>query len=181
MAMKAYLAIACLLAALLSGAMLANELWQLHETRSYNTAIAASLYDQAAPLKGEHGAFAKAYAAHSAAAYQDARVIYGQLASSAAGELRKAALFNLGNTYLEQAQQIDMDSNPDLVLPLIELAKESYRELLLIDSTYWPAKFNLERALRLLPDAREEKLLELDGLRGAIRTVISGDTEENLP
>ncbi|MDO9314605.1 MAG: MxaK protein, partial [Burkholderiaceae bacterium] len=37
-------------------------------------------------------------------------------------------------------------------LPLIELAKETYRELLRADPDNWAARYNLERAQRLLPD-----------------------------
>jgi mxaK protein len=37
-------------------------------------------------------------------------------------------------------------------LPLIELAKEQYRELLRRDPQHWDARYNLERAQRLQPD-----------------------------
>ena len=74
-----------------------------------------------------------------------------------------------------------MATDADLASPLIELAKVSYRRLLVLDSRHWDGKYNLERALQLLPDARDEALIELDGLRGGVRTVISPDEEEKLP
>jgi len=40
-------------------------------------------------------------------------------------------------------------------VPLIELAKETYREVLRHDPRHWPARYNLERAQRLLPDPED--------------------------
>ena len=41
-------------------------------------------------------------------------------------------------------------------LPLIELAKQSYRDLLRENPGDWDARYNLERALRLAPEVAEE-------------------------
>ena len=41
-------------------------------------------------------------------------------------------------------------------LPLIELAKQSYRDLLREDPGDWDARYNLERALWLAPEVAEE-------------------------
>ena len=35
---------------------------------------------------------------------------------------------------------------------LVELAKQGYRELLRLEPDYWPARYNLEQALRLAPE-----------------------------
>ncbi len=43
-------------------------------------------------------------------------------------------------------------------LPLAELAKEQYRELLRRDPGFWEARYNLERAQRLLPDPVDSDL-----------------------
>ena len=87
----------------------------------------------------------------------------------------------MGNTYLQQASLIDLDSDADLALPLIELAKISYREVLSINSQHWDAKYNLERALQLLPDTKEQPLINVPGRRRTVRTVITPDPEDNLP
>jgi mxaK protein len=58
---------------------------------------------------------------------------------------RARALYNVGNLHLREA----MKSGPDEAarsLPLIELAKQSYRDLLRIDPSDWDARYNLERA-----------------------------------
>ena len=108
-------------------------------------------------------------------------MIYSRLENSNDKRLQTASLFNMGNTYLQQASAIDMDADGDLALPLIELAKVSYRELLHIDPEHWAARYNLERALQLLPDVQEHALMEIQGRRGAVRTIISRDPEDNLP
>jgi mxaK protein len=39
--------------------------------------------------------------------------------------------------------------------PLLELAKETYREALRLDPGQWDARYNLERALRLAPEQED--------------------------
>ena len=40
----------------------------------------------------------------------------------------------------------------DLALPLIELAKASYRQVLQAQPQHWDARFNLAAALKIVPD-----------------------------
>ena len=87
----------------------------------------------------------------------------------------------MGNTYLQQASSIDLEADADLALPLIELAKISYRAVLRIDSGHWDAKYNLERALQLLPDTGKQRLMNVGGRRRTVRTVVTPDPEEDLP
>ncbi|MBX2879115.1 MAG: hypothetical protein KTR32_04235 [Granulosicoccus sp.] len=61
-----------------------------------------------------------------------------------------AAQFNLANGYLRIGMQDDLD--PAKSGPMIELAKQRYRDLLREDPEDWAAKYNLERALILAPE-----------------------------
>lgn len=155
--------------------------WQNLQIKRYNAAVEAENFAAAANYPQAEGVFAQAFDEHSNARYQQARILYSELEASDDDALRVAALFNMGNTYMQQARQIDLETDPDLAAPLIELAKVSYREVLSIDSAHWNAKYNLERALQWLPDSRDLKLMELDGLQNPVRTVISAETEEILP
>ena len=112
---------------------------------------------------------------------KDSSQVVSTLENTANETLRLAVLFNMGNTYLQQASSIDLEADADLALPLIELAKLSYREALSIDSQHWDAKYNLERALQLLPDSKEQPLIDVVGRRRTVRTVITPDPEDNLP
>jgi mxaK protein len=69
-------------------------------------------------------------------------------------DIRQAALFDLGNLYLRQALRSGT-AEADRYMPLIELAKQSYRTLLRANSDDWEARYNLEQALRLAPEYDE--------------------------
>lgn len=60
--------------------------------------------------------------------------------------------YNLGNLYLEQAIAQAEAMNINAAMPLAGLAKQAYRQSLALDSNQWDAKYNLEAAMRLLPE-----------------------------
>jgi mxaK protein len=62
------------------------------------------------------------------------------------------ARYNLGNLYLEQAVQQAKAMKINEALPLAGLAKQAYRQSLALDSGNWDAKYNLEVAMRLMPE-----------------------------
>lgn len=171
----------CIGLALVAAAGLLHELLRQREASAYNAAVRAERNADAARHPGDIGRFAAAYAAQREGRYQDARLIYSALERSADRSLRVAALYNAGNTYLEEAAGIDMKTAADRVVPLIELAKRSYREALALDPDQWDARYNLERALLLLPDAYDKKVVEVEGRQSPVRTVIGGEAEAPWP
>lgn len=76
----------------------------------------------------------------------------GAADARARAQVRPVALYDLGNVYLRAALELRDKGADALALPLFELAKESYRAALLERGDLWDAKFNLELALRALPD-----------------------------
>ena len=64
-----------------------------------------------------------------------------------------AAYFNRGNINLREAMA--MDGNDPQMIPLVELAKQDYRSALKQQPEFWDARFNLEVALRLVPEDPE--------------------------
>jgi mxaK protein len=64
-----------------------------------------------------------------------------------------AAYFNRGNINLREAMA--MDGNDPQMIPLVELAKQDYRSALKQRPEFWDARFNLEVALRLVPEDPE--------------------------
>lgn len=97
-------------------------------------------------------AFAQGYAL--AARHETLRALtrYRQ-AADAGGPLAVAALYNIGNLHLRQALVAQAAGQRAQSLALFELAKQSYRDALALQPGYWNAKYNLERTLRLAPDA----------------------------
>ncbi len=71
--------------------------------------------------------------------------------------LGRAARFNSANALMRQAITVRTSPQPGQAIPLIELAKETYRELLRTDPSNWGARYNLERAQRLLPDPEDSE------------------------
>lgn len=65
----------------------------------------------------------------------------------------RAALLDLGNLHLRQA--LALAATDAAAGPLVELAKQRYRDLLRLAPDDWDARHNLERALRLAPEEVE--------------------------
>jgi mxaK protein len=97
-------------------------------------------------------AFAQGYALAARGEILRALTRYQQ-AAQAGGPLAVAALYNIGNLHLRQALAASDAGEKAQSLALFELAKQSYRDALALDPQYWDAKYNLERTLRLSPDA----------------------------
>ncbi|MFW5450099.1 MAG: MxaK protein [Methylophagaceae bacterium] len=68
--------------------------------------------------------------------------------------VRASSYFNRGNIHLRQAQAIEVGELKRI--PLIELAKQDYRTALLLQSNLWDARYNLEVALRMVPELPDD-------------------------
>lgn len=83
--------------------------------------------------------------------YDGALGSYKGIIQGSREDLRRIALYDLGNLHLRQALQVGLEDESQS-LPLLELAKQSYRDLLRRDPGNWDARYNLERTLRLAPE-----------------------------
>ena len=86
--------------------------------------------------------------------HEQAVKIYKELIQGRRAEWRQAALYNLGNLYMQEVSRSGPE-NAMNALPLVELAKQSYRDLLRENPADWDARYNLERALWLAPELAE--------------------------
>lgn len=64
--------------------------------------------------------------------------------------LQALTFFNRGNINLREA--LKLTSSDGRQIPLVELAKQDYRSALALDSSMWNARYNLEVALRVVPE-----------------------------
>jgi mxaK protein len=182
MALKRLLTPAACLLLLVSLGALGYFGWRWLEAARYNAALANGDFSAAGQGKLAHNAFARAYALDSQGRFQDSLNLYHRLARGERSELAAAARYNLANGYLRQALALDGAETRDLMLPLAELAKAEYREHLDRHSDDWSAKYNLERALQLLPDPRElEEVAAQTPQRGAQSAVITQAESRGLP
>ncbi len=127
---------------------------QLRHADRVNDAIASAdtaRLDSSVP----EAVFARAQALSRDGDYRDAAKTYKMLIHRETPDLRLAALYNLGNLYMREALTSGADAAIHS-LPLIELAKQSYRDLLRDDPTDWDARYNLERALWIAPEVSEQ-------------------------
>src|SRR5690606_16252982 len=72
--------------------------------------------------------------------YDQAVAAYKALVQSEDGDLRRAALFNLGNVHLREAL-VHGPEDGTRWLPMIEFAKQSYRSVLREDASQWDARY----------------------------------------
>ncbi len=142
------------LAVLGFGLLAAYHSTRLVQARQVNAAIASAsvvAVDRSVP----QSQIARAIVLSKAGDYEGAMLAYKSVTHSQRGDLRRLALYNLGNLHMHAALQIDRAA-ADQRLPLIELAKQSYRDLLREMPADWDARYNLERALYLAPEGEED-------------------------
>jgi mxaK protein len=132
----------CLLGMLTQGA-----LWWRDVQRNQ---LIASGVPSSVPTTHPHLLFAQASALAASSADEAALQRLGVLQSDP--DLSPAARYNSANILLRQATTLRDGAQPGQALALVELAKESYRQVLRQDPQHWHARYNLERAQRLVPD-----------------------------
>jgi mxaK protein len=147
--------------ALIAGSLAGDFGWQWQQARQLNAAIAMAgqsaepLDEQATPETQLARALALARNGASDAAIK----AYKTLTQSERDDIKQAALYNLGNLYLREALK-DGAAEAMRYMPLIELSKQSYRNLLRMNGEDWDARHNLEQALRLAPEYDEVAVQE---------------------
>jgi len=84
--------------------------------------------------------------------YDEALATLNLLLQQTGTEAQAYTRYNLGNLYLRQAMEKAQAGKFNEAMPLLGLAKQAYREALTLDNQFWDAKYNLEVAMRLLPE-----------------------------
>ncbi|MGJ7506657.1 MxaK protein [Variovorax sp. GT1P44] len=111
--------------------------------------------------------FAQAYAQAESGADEAALHLYRSLEDDS--PLGRAARYNSANLLMRQAVLVQAGPEPGKAIAMIELAKEIYRDVLRVEPQHWDARYNLERAQRLLPDPEEMEAAPPENRRDAER------------
>ena len=138
----------------------AVDAWQLVRIQRWNRAIAdGSIVEARGPLPAE-ARFAQAYFLEQRGQHQDALARYQELERNARRDLAEAGKYNSANVYLRWALELREQEGAPPAMPLLELAKRTYRDLLRATPEHWEARYNLERALRLAAETEETEVSE---------------------
>jgi mxaK protein len=142
------------LAALLCGSLIGYHILRLAHINRTNAAIASarvSNFEADVPEARFARAMELAHAGESEAAVK----AYKALIEGDRRDLSQAARYNLANLYMRDALE-NGASEAFRSLPLIELAKQRYRDVLREQPNDWDARYNLSRALQLSPEIEQE-------------------------
>ena len=123
---------------------------RLNEAERTNAAIAAAGHIPAADQTVSQVRLAQALSLARAGKFTAALKIYKSLLD-ANDEIRLPALYDLANLNMREALK-NGQGEAQRYMPLIELAKQSYRDDLRSNPADWDARYNLERALWLSPE-----------------------------
>jgi len=124
--------------------------WRQHR---WNQLIASGQVPADAKDVPAQAQFAQAYAQAASGAEETALKRYRALQDES--PLGRDARYNSANLLLRQAIVVRAGPQPGQSIVLIELAKEMYRDVLRADPQHWAARYNLERAQRLLAEPDE--------------------------
>jgi mxaK protein len=145
-----------LVAMLACAALLAWQLVDYWRLARLEQQLAAARSSASAPLPGAAAAaLARAQVLvreRGAGAGDAALELYRQVEAGGSESLRRIARYDTANLYMRQAQQEMERGEKGRAVPLIELAKGIYRGLLRADPDDWDLRYNLERAVRMLPE-----------------------------
>ena len=147
-------------AAALDGALL----WRQQRWNMLITAAQVPVDVQDAPAEVR---FAQAHALAARGAADTALQRYRTLHDDAV--LGQAARYNSANLLMREALVLRAGIEPGKSIALIELAKEMYRDVLRANPQHWEARYNLERAQRLLADPDELEPAPAESKRDAER------------
>jgi len=126
--------------------------WRLLQARRWNTEIADGRIVAAQGRLPEEARFAQAWHLARAGELQHALALYQEVATADGSALAGAARYNIGNLFLGEALRARQAGDEHAALPYLELAKQAYRDTLRAEPGRFDARYNLERALRLLPE-----------------------------
>jgi len=132
--------------------------WRWFDAARINRTIANGSIADAEPPRVARALFAQAYFLAARGDDERALNLYKRVQDDG-GVLGRAARYNAGNIHLRQALMLSKargDAALGALITPTELAKQAYRDVLRADPADWDARFNLERALRLLPDPDDD-------------------------
>ncbi|HID82087.1 MAG TPA: hypothetical protein EYH06_13345 [Chromatiales bacterium] len=136
-------------------ALLVHSVLQIISVQGFNRAIKSDQLEMVPTWNALPARFARAWMLHQKGEFGQALKAYSEIEIQGSGDFKRSIRFNLADLYMQQASLAGRKGEQDIATPLIEMAKHHYRQILREDSHYYQAKYNLETALKILPDLDE--------------------------
>jgi len=125
--------------------------------------------------------FANAYALQGTQDFKAAVKAYAAIDAPPQSRLMLDIKYNLANLFFRESAKLGEAGDDDLAMPLMELAKQNYREILSIESGDWDAKYNLELALIVAPETDPADALEERNPEHSVRALTIILSRDSLP
>jgi hypothetical protein len=127
-------------------------LYRIEQIRTFNKDIRSGKPPETNKESYE-AKFATAYWLAYNGKYQEASLLFGQLADKGTPAQKSAVQFNIGNIFFLRGLAIN---GRDLTVRdqteyLLSQAKTAYQQSLRLDDSFWDARHNLDRVLSMLP------------------------------
>ncbi|WP_051952658.1 hypothetical protein [Methylocapsa aurea] len=129
--------------------------WLLFRNAAHNKSIAALALGRDAPVGDDAPApllFARLQFFILHDRIDEAQGLMDLIERAGDRAVRARARLNFGNARMRLAFDLLQRAKPDSAAPLINLAKEDYRQALRLDPDLWDARYNLDVAMRLIRD-----------------------------
>ncbi|MDR2874980.1 MAG: hypothetical protein LBV44_03510 [Methylobacillus sp.] len=141
-----------LLVALAAGATAVYEANRIRQIENFNTAVLAGK-TPVTDTQSWEAKFSAAFWLAKSGRYQDATLLFLQLAEGGTPGQRSAIQYNIGNIFFLRGLAIngtDLTVREEAIYMLTN-AKTAYMQSLRLDSKHWDARHNLDRILTMLP------------------------------
>ena len=149
--------VTALVVGLVSLTLLIVSVLQLQRVNHFNKTLEQENYNLAAEDASPYGIFAKAWLQQQSGDFDAAIEQYSQIENELDSVFQQHVRYNMATLYMQRSMLVRQAGDNDIAIPLIELAKHQYRQLLRYDPAHWPAKYNLEQALKLVPEIKAEE------------------------
>jgi len=157
--------------AMVSTVAAVNLAWTLFNTNRINAFISMPTLQEAEEVPTHKKAqFAHAFYQAEQGQTEQALALLTTVATSHDKELEAASYYNRANINLREAIALPTEDTGRVAL--IGLAKQDYRNALLIDSSLWDARFNLEYALMMSPEESDGVSVSEWGKKGSSRVIV---------
>lgn len=167
---------AVILSLLLASATIING-YQLYQRAADNRLVQS---DQPIPLKKGSSAqliFARARQLEKQQQTLQALQLYNQIDPKQDARLYEAIQYNMGVLYLRDAakQWNSRGARGHVEInPLLDLAENAFRKVLIANPGHWDARYNLEFALRIRPPLKQVDKGDWTGQKSSVHAVLPG-------